>query len=602
MKNAFVIVTLSGLLSACASVPPLVAPSAASRIEQMPELALAEPDDDDLADSEEADERAADALLPNAELSSDMLYKLMKAELEFQNGDWQGPYMAMLGLAQQTRDPRLARRAADIALAAKQQGEATAAVRLWRELAPASDEAAQYHLGLAMLSDDLDEVERIFTVRLRDASPASRGVLMFQLQQFLERAADKPAAQALLGKLLAPYAATFEARVLLSQAALARGERGEAMGHAQAALGIKPDSEIAILTIAQLTAEPDAVGALLSRFLAANPKAREVRMAYARVLVTQKRYAQAREQFNLMLAAQPGHPGTLYALGVLSMQLDDNAGAERYFKRYLDDAVQDAEGQRDPGKVLLILAQMAEDRRDLKAAGQWLSKIDEKDSANYFAAQLKRAQLMAVQGDLRGARAFLATLTEREPERQAQVVMAEAGLVRTAGDIEGAYSLLESGAKRFPASPDLLYDFALMAEKTGRMEVMETALRSVIAQSPENHHAYNALGYSLAERNVRLPEALELIDKALKMAPGDPFIMDSLGWVQYRMGKLDEAEATLRQAYALRADADIAVHLGEVLWHRGKKEDAQQLWREARAKDPKNDTLKSTLARLQPGL
>jgi tetratricopeptide (TPR) repeat protein len=131
---------------------------------------------------------------------------------------------------------------------------------------------------------------------------------------------------------------------------------------------------------------------------------------------------------------------------------------------------------------------------------------------------------------------------------------------------------------------------------------MEKALRDVIAQAPDNHHAYNALGYSLAERNVRLPEAYALIDKALKMAPDDPFIMDSMGWVQYRMGKLDEAEAFLRRAYALRSDPEIAVHLGEVLWQKGMKADAQQLWRAARAKDPGNDTLRSTLARLRLSL
>jgi len=142
----------------------------------------------------------------------------------------------------------------------------------------------------------------------------------------------------------------------------------------------------------------------------------------------------------------------------------------------------------------------------------------------------------------------------------------------------------------------------LMAEKIGRLDVMEASLRSVMKLAPDNHHAYNALGYSLAERNVRLPEALALVDKAMKMAPDDPFIMDSMGWVQYRLGNLDQAEVHLRRAYALRSDVDIAVHLGEVLWQKGLKADAQKLWREARAKDPQNDTLKSTVARLHPGL
>jgi tetratricopeptide (TPR) repeat protein len=176
--------------------------------------------------------------------------------------------------------------------------------------------------------------------------------------------------------------------------------------------------------------------------------------------------------------------------------------------------------------------------------------------------------------------------------------MAHAQILRDAGQLEAAFKVLGEGAQRFAGNPDLLYDYALLAEKLGHLDIMESTLRKVIAQAPDNHHAYNALGYSLAERNIRLPEARELIDKALSMAPDDPFIMDSAGWVQYRLGNLKRAEELLRRAYGLRSDPEIAVHLGEVLWQKGEKADAQKLWREVRAKDPKNDALKSTLARL----
>ena len=595
MKNAFIIVTLSGLLSACATAPTPEAMGA--RIEPMPAVI------DPLASGAADDELSAEeARLPKVQLTSELLYKLMKAELEFQNGNWQGPYMTMLGLAHLTRDPRLARRAADMAMTAKQDAESMAAVRLWRDLAPESEEAAQYYLGLALRADDLGEAGRILERRLREAGPAARGVVMFQVQQYLAHAANKTGAEALFDKLLAPYAQTFEGRVLLAQSAFARGDNALAERHAQAALALKPDSDIAILTLAQVTPDQDAVDALLTKFLQANPKAREVRAAHARVLVTQKNYAAARKEFETMLADQPDNTGTLYALGIMSMQLNDNPAAERYFGRFIEALDKDPEEQRDPGKVFLILSQLAEERGDLKAAGRWLARVDELDPASYFAAQLKRSQLMASQGDLAGARAFLAALKTEEPAQQAQVLVTEAHLLREAGNGEGAYALLAGAVKRFPDNPDLLYDYALMAEKTGRLDVMETSLRAVMAQAPDNHQAYNALGYSLAERNVRLPEALALIDKALKMAPGDPFIMDSMGWVQYRLGNLDEAEANLRRAYALRADVDIAVHLGEVLWHKGRKADAQKLWREARAKDPKNDALKSTLARLHTSL
>ena len=597
MKNAFVIVTLSVLMSACAVAP---APQVAARIEPLAPAPAPVGDFD--ADAHTAHDMAEDASLPKVRLTKDLLYRLMKAEFDARGGDWRSAYMTLLGAAQQTRDPRLARRAAEVALQARQSGESLAAVRLWRELAPQSDEADQYYLGLAVLADDLGEAETLFARRLKDATPAARGMAMYQVQQYLLRASDKTRAAALLDKLLAPYADTFEARVLMAQNALARGDNVLAVSRAQGALALKPDSEIAVLTLAQVTPDQAAVDALLVKFLAANPNAREVRSARARALLNQKQYAQARQEFLELLRQENDNAGTVYALALVSMQLDDAAGAEKYFATYVDLIEKGRDDERDPGKVLLILAQLAQERGDLKAAQRWLEKVTPGEPESYFAAQVRRGQLMARQGDLAGARAFLGALKAEAPSDQALVVLAEGQVLREAGQHEAAYAVLAAGARRFPSNLDLLYDFALLAEKTGRLDIMESTLRSVMQQAPENHHAYNALGYSLAERNVRLPEALALIGKALAMAPGDPFIMDSMGWVQYRLGNLEQAEAFLRRAYALRSDVEIAVHLGEVLWKKGQKDDAQKLWREARAKDPKNDTLKSTLARLQLSL
>jgi Flp pilus assembly protein TadD len=210
--------------------------------------------------------------------------------------------------------------------------------------------------------------------------------------------------------------------------------------------------------------------------------------------------------------------------------------------------------------------------------------------------------LTAKQGDVAGARKLLSTLKTDDKTEQAQIVLVDAQILRDAGKSQEAFKLMEQGVKRFPDNMDFLYDYALMAEKMGKTAVMEKSLRKVIAKSPDNMQAYNALGYSLADRNVRLKEAYRLISKALKMAPADPFILDSMGWVNYRLGKLDEAETHLRKAYALRSDPEIAVHLGEVLWKKGQKDDARKLWREAQAKDPKNDALQSTLARLHQTL
>lgn len=608
MKNAFAIVTLSGLLAACAVAPqqqsdqPLAAAeqaagAAAPVAEAAPEEAL---DEEELAAKARAE---AEARLPKVELSSTMLYQLMKAEFEFRNGDWQGPYLTMLSLAQQTGDPRLARRAAEMAVAAKQADDTLAAVRLWYRLDPESDEATQYFVGMVVTSDNIADLEPVFEKRLREATPGRRGMMMFQMQQLLARARDKDAAGAMLERLIAPYGGTMEAHVVRAQAAFGRGDKEAAQREARAALAAKPDSEIAVLMVAQVVEDDAQVLPLLERFLKANPTAREVRAAYARVLVNRKEYPRARQEFEQLLKDHPDNAAHLYALGILATQMNDAPAAEGYFTRFVEVLGRNPEDERDPSRALLILSQLAEERGDLAGALQWLDKVpDGTDPQTLFSSQLRRAHVLAKQGDVDGGRRLLAGLKPAEPAQQAQVAVAESQLLRDAGRLPEAYALMEAAAKRFPKNPDLLYDFALLAEKLGKVDVMEAQLREVMAQAPDNHHAYNALGYSLAERNVRLQEAYALIAKALEMAPGDPFIMDSMGWVQYRLGNLPEAEKHLRRAYSLRRDPEIAVHLGEVLWQKGDRVAAQQLWREARAKDPHNDTLRTTLARLKLSL
>jgi tetratricopeptide (TPR) repeat protein len=582
--DAFVIVTLSSVLAACATVPS-----------KAPAVATPAP----VVDAAPVD---PDAGLPKVQLTGNLLFQLTRAEFEFRGGEYQGPYLTILSLAQQTRDPRLARRAAEMAITAKQADDALAALRLWRQISPESDEAAQYYLGLVILTDKFAEAEPILRSRLAAMPPEARGLALFQAQQLLARVSDKEAAAAMLSRLVAPYGNTLEAHIVLSQGAFARGNKAEAAREAKLALAMKPDSELAVLSLAQALDDDARVGALLKEFLDGYPNALEVRAAYARVLVNRKDYAAARTEFLTLQKAQPDNPAHLYALGVLAIQMNQPAVAEQYLTRFVDVLGASTSEDKDPSKVLVMLSQLAEERGDPKAALAWLDKVGTDDPKMNLAVQVRRAQLSAKQGDLPAARRILTGLNPTDPAEQVQLVGVEAQLLSDAGKQEEAYRLMEKAAAKNPTNPDLLYDFALMAEKAGHAEVMEKNLRRVMVLAPENQQAYNALGYSLAERNVRLPEALQLIRKAQGMAPDDPFIMDSMGWVQYRMGNLDEAEAQLRRAYGLRPDADIAVHLGEVLWKKGQKDDAIALWRAAHVKDPRNDALRTTLVRFKQSL
>ncbi|HEV7856334.1 MAG TPA: tetratricopeptide repeat protein [Herminiimonas sp.] len=592
MKKALVIVTLSFLFSAAADLQAQSLTQAKGTADA-PSAVAAQPDEDASSDK-------TDGPLPSVQLTDELMFKLLRAELAYQRGDWQLAYVTMLVAAQETRDPRLARRAAEIALGVKQGSEALAAVRLWRELAPSSDEASQFYLGLIMLENNLTEAKPVFIERLQQVQPQARGLLILQIQRLLTRVPDRNAAFALLEEITAPYPMLYETHLALAQGAFAKGDIARARQEAQLALQIKPDLEIAVLMLAQSTADRPQSLQTLKAFLDTHPAARDTRVAYAKVLIDDKQYDQARKQLEILLKANPKDLTIVYALGILAVQTSDFPTAEKYLTAYLKALEENPDEERDSSQALLILAQIAEDRKDYPAALKWLSQVD--PGPAYLGAQIRSAQIIASTGDVEGGRNLLSHLKPDGQREQTQVIVADAQILRDADRLPEALTVMANGVARFPEDTGLLYDYAMLAEKANRLDLMETSLRKVIRLAPENQHAYNALGYSFAERNIRLPEALVLIEKALTIAPEDPFIMDSMGWVQFRLGRLQEAEDYLRRAYALRPDVEIGVHLGEVLWAKGEKDSAQKLWREANQKDPQNDTLKSTLARLRIGL
>jgi predicted Zn-dependent protease len=248
-------------------------------------------------------------------------------------------------------------------------------------------------------------------------------------------------------------------------------------------------------------------------------------------------------------------------------------------------------------QAFLAMAQIAERRRDFAQANAWLDRIE--NSQDLIQAQNRRASILARQGKMDDARKLIRALPERTPADARMKVMAEIQLLRDNKQYKPAYELLAQAVAKDPADPDLLYDQAMLAEKMGKFDDMEKLLRQLIVKKPDYHHAYNALGFSLAERNQRLPEARQLIQKALEFAPGDPFISDSLAWVEFRMGNKAEALRILQTAYKERPDAEIAAHLGEVLWSLGQREQAQGIFREGLLLNGENETLLETLKRLR---
>jgi Flp pilus assembly protein TadD len=320
-----------------------------------------------------------------------------------------------------------------------------------------------------------------------------------------------------------------------------------------------------------------------------------VRVSYARLLAAQKVYLQAREEFRIAMKEKADDAEIPYAIGLLSLQVEDYVDADTQFKRVLELKPGDA------NPVFFNLGLAAEGRKQSADAMGWFDKV--KNGDYFVTAQLKIAAILAKRDGMQAGRKYLqgAQLAQSDaPETRIQLILAEAQLLRDAKAFGEAFDALSDAVVKNPDTADLLYDRAMVAEKIGKFDVLETDLRRVIELKPEQAHAYNALGYTLAERNLRLEEAYSLVTKALSLSPNDAFIQDSLGWVQYRTGRVDEALATLKKAYQTRRDPEIAAHLGEVLWAKGERAEALNLWQSALLENPDNEVLKTVMSKFKP--
>jgi tetratricopeptide (TPR) repeat protein len=529
---------------------------------------------------------------PTAELTPEILYQFMFAEIAGTRGQVPLSVAAYLDLAQSTRDPLIARRAAEVALGARQYESALAATRIWVEQEPGSAAAQQMMVTLAAAFGHLDEVAAHLS-RSFELEPGNVPSSLMRLNRLLARIPDKTAVYKVVFDATEPYVKMPEAHFARAQAAYAAKDVARARADIDAALALKPDWEIAALFKALLVqSDAPSVIAVLQPFVQANPEAADARLGLARALVSEHRFDEALTEFKAVLALQPNNPDVIYATGLLSLQARDYVAAEALLKRLVDM------NYPESNLVRTYLGQIAEERNDMKAAAEWYAGVT--PGAQYMPAQSRAAQLTARSGDLDGARVLLHKVKPTDEAGQVQLILAESVLLREAGRYEEAYAFLNKALGARPNDPDLLYETALAADKLGKFDVAEQLWQKLITVKPDHAHAYNALGYSFAERNIRLDEAQQLIDKALSLKPDDPFILDSKGWVLFRKGDKQGALEVLQKAYGLRPDPEIAAHLGEVLWSLGRQTDARKVWSDAARENPTNEALAAIIKKFLP--
>ncbi|MDX9994357.1 MAG: tetratricopeptide repeat protein [Rhodocyclaceae bacterium] len=547
----------------------------------------------DAADEDEAEDKAPS--LPSLALTPERLYRFLLAEIAGQRGDWVDSATLYRDLARETRDPRIARRATEIAMHGRLPDLALEAARLWGEVEPDSSQARQMLIRLLAIQGRYDELRMALGLLLA-AEPRHIGQNLSHLNRLFARGGDRKAILDVVVAVTDPYLAHAEAHYARALAAAEARDLPMARTAARRALELKPDWEAAALLNVQLIENRGEAMEALGDFVAANPQARNARLAYARALVGDKRFQEARRQFGILLEQGRQDPAkngdVVFALAVLSLQLDDTAEAERHLRKLVEI------GHVEADKARYYLGQIAEDGKRWPEALKWFDAVG--PGEHYLPARLHGANVLAKQGRLDEARRHLSGTAAADPRQRAQLLIGEAQLLREAGRLADAHAVLAAGLVKQPDQPELIYETALLAEKLGRTDELESRLRHLIDIKPDHAHALNALGYSLAERNERLPEARTLIEKALELAPNDPFILDSKGWVLFRLGDATAALTVLQQAFGIRPDPEIAAHLGEVLWSLGRQDEARATWEKARRDSPANETLAETLKRLLP--
>ena len=550
---------------------------------------------------------AASETPANSSMNGELFYQLLLGEVNALGGEPGVGYQLILDAARKTNDARLFKRATDIALQARSGVSALQSARAWRQAIPASREANRYLLQILIgvnrfgdlpeplkrelgsiegndLRQALNNLPRLFT---RSSDKKQSAIVVEQaLTEYLGNPAMGPSAWATIGRMRIEAAD--------SAGALEAAQRGHALD---------PAAEgPAILALALMDPKLPAAEVIVRRHVQGRARA-EVRMDYARALLNSQRYAESAVQIKMVTDERPDYAPAWLLRGILEQQNKQVQAAEQSLTRYVEletgkPTVSDSEEpKRGLTQAYLTLSEIAAQRKDFAASQAWLARIDSpQDMVN---VQSRRASMLARQGRLDEARALIRALPQANAADERMKFSAEVQLLRDNKQHRAAYDLLAEVTKRLPDDLDFVYDQAMMAEKLDNLAEMERLLRQVIAAKPEYHHAYNALGYSFADRNVRLPEARQLILKALEFAPGDPYISDSLAWVEFRSGNLPEALRLLQQAFKDKPDAEIAAHLGEVLWVMGEKAQAIVVWKQGMELNAENETLLETLKRLR---
>ncbi len=532
-----------------------------------------------------------------------LFYQLLLGEMNVREGAPGMGFSMVLDAARKTRDPLLFQRAIDIALQTRSGEAALQAAQTWKRELPGAQEPNRYILQIQLALNRVPEAGQALATSLNELPVDEQIGAIISVPRVFARVNDKAQAAQVVEKALSPFltrpalaatAWTTIGRMHREADQLPQAIDAALKGHA----ADKTSQGPLILALSLLNNATPSLKAMLNEAMQ-GPVSGEFRLGYARTLIGQRAYADALIQLQQLTQQHPELAQGWLMLGLMQQDMGQVLQAEQHLVRYLDLTKDNKEAEQEAGRgeALLVLSQMAQQKGQMAQANEWLSQIPAGVDPIRLAS--RRAELLVQQGRTDEARLVLSQIKTATPEQSRRKALVLAQWLREHKQTAAAHEVVQQALTDHPDNPELLTELSLIAEKLKRFDEMEVILRSLMKSHPKDPHAYNALGYSLADRKIRLQEARELVTQAVQLTPEDPYIQDSLGWVEFRMGNHQEALRILQAAYKAKPDAEIAAHLGEVLWTLGKTQEAGTLWREGLLLKPDNQTLVETLQRLQ---
>ena len=525
---------------------------------------------------------------PAAEYSphSDLLYAILLGELSGQFNDVNQALEHYMRASQLSSDPAVAERTTRIAMVAKNWEAGLQAAHRWSELAGSDPKLNQILGVLELRNGNVDKaVVQFEMLMLSTGDSPEKGFGI--LGAILARESDSDSAARVLEKLVNKYFENPYGYLTLAGLALQARDYLRALDESELAIGFAPElTDARILRVQALLGleETDAALKDMKVLAGETPENRELRMSYARMLLTAKRYEEAEVEFESLYAENPDDSDLIYTLGLLHLQQEQFEAAKADFTRLMQSSQRKDEGHYYLGRI-------AEQQKDFVTA---ITEFEQVGRGQYFLDS--KARIASVYVEIKGlekAQQYLAEFRSRlnTPDEIVQVYLVEGQLLHEQELYVIAIDLYSEGLQKYPGHRDLLYARALMAEEIDRIDLLESDLRAILSEDPDNASALNALGYTLADHNSRIDEALKYIERALEIRPDDPAVIDSMGWVQFRLGNYEQAEQYLRRAYQLLEDAEIGGHLVELFWAQGDHDSAQKMMQEVLERFPDEEYL-----------